>query len=124
MNKTFINNHRKEILKTAKAHTFPYHRYTREEINSLNVVNLVELCVYLFENKLTYTAGRLVLLYHPHVIVYAEGFYDTKTHKCHNAINGLKLFFEFGFAIPNFCQARIDIYIFIFIFLYYCRSRC
>ena len=69
----------KEILKTAKAHTFPYHHYTREEINSLNVVNLVELCVYLFESKLTYTAGRLVLRYHPHVIVYAEGFYDTKT---------------------------------------------
>ena len=97
MNKTFINNHRKEILKTAKAHTFPYHRYTREEINSLNVVNLVELCVYLFENKLIYTAGRLVLRYHPHVIVYAEGFYDTKTHKCHNAINGLKLFFSLDF---------------------------
>ena len=25
------------------------------------------------------------------------GFYDTKTHKCHNAINGLKLFFSLDF---------------------------
>ena len=120
MNKTFINNHRKEILNKAKAHTFPYHRYTREELNSLNVVNLVELCVYLFENKLTYTTGRLVLRYHPHVIVYAEGFYDTKTHKCHNAINGLKLFFSLDFLqacyiIKSFfeSEAILDVGIYI-----------
>ena len=97
MNETFINNNRKQILKEAKAHTFSHRSYTREEINTFNIVNLSELCVFFFENKLTYTAGRLVLHDHPHVIVYAEGFYDTKTYKCHNAINGLKLFFSLDF---------------------------
>ena len=98
---TFIERYHKEVLSKAKAHTFPYRRYSQEEINLFNSVNTIEVCVFISANGLSYQAGRLLIRNSPHVIVYPEGFYDTKNGKCYNNINGLKVFF--GFSFPEAC---------------------
>ena len=94
---SFIEAYHQETLGKAMAHTFPYHRYTQEEINAYNLVNIAGLCIFISEKSVLYKADRLVLAKFPHVIVYPEGFYDTKTCKYYNAINGLKAFYGFGF---------------------------
>ena len=98
---TFIERYHKEVLSKAKAHTFPYRRYSQEEINLFNSVNTIEVCVFISANGLSYQAERLLVRNSPHVIVYPEGFYDTKSGKCYNNINGLKVFF--GFSFPEAC---------------------
>lgn len=98
---TFIERYHKEVLSKAKAHTFPYRRYSQEEINLLNSVNTIEVCVFISASGLSYQAGRLLVRNHPHVIVYPEGFYDTQSGKCYNTINGLSIFF--GFSFPEAC---------------------
>ena len=94
---SFMERYHKETLAKARAHTFPYHRYTQEEINAYNTVNLVHLCIYISENAVSYQAGKLVVRSAQHVIIYPEGFYDTKSRKCYTAVNGLKAFFGFDF---------------------------
>ena len=74
---TFIEAYHNEVLSKAKAHTFPYRKYSQEEINLFNSVNTIDACVFISEKGLSYQAGRLVVRNNPHVIVYPEGFYDT-----------------------------------------------
>ena len=76
-------------------------RYTQEEINAYNLVNIVGLCIFISEKSVLYKADRLVLAKFPHVIVYAEGFYDTKSLICYTAIDGLRKFY--GFDFPQAC---------------------
>ena len=98
---SFIEAYHKETLAKAKAHTFPYHSYTKEEINAYNLVNLVELCIFISEQSVTCQGGRIVVRKFPYVIIYPEGFYNSKTCTFYNAINGLKEFFDFSF--PEAC---------------------
>ena len=84
-NLSFIEAYHQETLGKAMAHTFPYHRYTQEEINAYNLVNIVGLCIFISEKSVLYNADRLILAKFPHVIVYPEGFYDTKSCKFYNA---------------------------------------
>ena len=94
---SFNKAYHKETLSKALAHTYPYHRYSQEEINALNSINLVEFCIYISEKAVSYQADRLVVRKYPHVVIYPEGFYDTKQRKRVNAINGLKEYFGFDF---------------------------
>ena len=94
---SFMERYHKETLAKARAHTFPYHRYTQEEINAYNTVNLVHLCIYISENAILYEAGKLVVRSAPYVIIYPEGFYDTKSRKCYTPVNGLNAFYGFDF---------------------------
>ena len=94
---SFMERYHKETLAKARARTFPYHRYTQEEINAYNTVNLVHLCIYISENAVSYQTGKLVVRSAPYVIIYPEGFYDTKSRKCYTPVNGLKAFFGFDF---------------------------
>ena len=94
---SFMERYHKETLAKARARTFPYYRYSQEEINAYNTVNLVHLCIYISENAVSYQAGKLVVRSAPYVIIYPEGFYDTKSRKCYTAVNGLKAFFGFDF---------------------------
>ena len=98
---TFIEAYHNEVLSKAKAHTFPYRRYSQEEINLFNSINTIDVSVFISEKGLSYEAGRLVVRNFPHVIVYPEGFYDTKSGKCYSTVNGLKEFF--GFSFPEAC---------------------
>ena len=97
----FMEAYHQETLGKAKAHAFEYHKYTQEEISAYNQVNLIELCIFISERSLIYRADRLSLAKYPHVIVYAEGFYDTKTLIYYTAIDGLRKFY--GFDFPQAC---------------------
>ena len=94
---SFMEAYHQETLGKAMAHTFPYYHYTQEEINAYNLVNTAGLCIFISGKSVIYLANKLVLAKFPHVIVYPEGFYDTKTGRCYNAIHGLKAFYGFGF---------------------------
>lgn len=97
----FMEGYHQETLYKAMSHAFKYHRYTQEEISAYNQVNLIELCIFISERSLIYKADRLCLAKFPHVIVYAEGFYDTKSCIYYTAIDGLRKFY--GFDFPQAC---------------------
>ena len=80
---SFMERYHKETLAKARARTFPYYRYSQEEINAYNTVNLVHLCIYISENAVSYQTGKLVVRSAPHVIIYPEGFYDTMVRGLH-----------------------------------------
>ena len=66
---SFMERYHKETLAKARARTFPYYRYSQEEINAYNTVNLVHLCIYISENAVSYQAGKLVVRSAPYVII-------------------------------------------------------
>ena len=98
---SFMEAYHQETLGKAKAHTFPYRRYTQEEINAFNLVNTAGLCIFISDKSVIYIANKLILAKFPHVVVYPEGFYDTKTGRCYTPISGLKVFY--GFSFPQAC---------------------
>ena len=96
-----MKNSKKDILAKALTHHFAYHFYTQDEINCLKAVNLVDLCVYMFEEKLSYQNGALVIANRPHIVVHSEGFYDVNRKIKIDAVNGLRIYF--GFDFPQTC---------------------
>ena len=93
----FMEAYHKETLGKAISRTYPFHRYTQEEISMYNLVNVCGVCIFISENSVIYRVNRLVLTKNTNVIVYPEGFYDVKTCKYYTAISGLKAFYGLDF---------------------------
>ncbi len=106
-NKPFYNKEfQKDTVNKAYAKTYEYRSYSPDEVSAFNAVNLINLVVYMSEKSISYQSGRIVLKSHPWIYVYPEGFYDIKSRKCYNAINGLKLFFDLSFPQACFLISR------------------